>query len=67
MTVIDICSGTSPAARASAFIGYNSISFDIRENQTVTATSLLAEFFTKCKGKPVSIILIVCNISNKHL
>ena len=40
MTVIDICSGTSAAARASAFIGYNSISFDIRKNQTVTATSL---------------------------
>jgi len=55
MTVVEVCSGTSPAARAAAFLGLNSISFDNRKSQIQTATANLASFFTKFK-EPVSLI-----------
>ena len=46
MTVVELCSGTAPASRASAFLGLSSISVDYRDNQTKTAASLCSTFFT---------------------
>ena len=46
MTVIELCSGTAPASRASAFLGLSSISIDCRDNQTKSAASLCSTFFT---------------------
>jgi hypothetical protein len=59
MTIIEICCGTAPEARAAAFLGLNSISFDNRGDQITTASSLLVEFFAKYKYKPVSIIFLI--------
>ena len=46
MTVVELCSGTGPASRASAFLGLSSISIDCRENQSKSAAALLTNFFT---------------------
>ena len=51
MTVVEICSGTAPGSRVSAFLGLNSLSFDSREDQTTTATALMAEFLSIEKYK----------------
>ena len=40
MTIIEICCGTAPPARAAAFLGLNSISFDSRGDQISTAICL---------------------------
>ena len=57
MTVVEVCSGTAPAARACFILGLNSISFDIRENQNETASSLLNEYMSEFKEKPVCIFI----------
>ena len=44
MTVVEICSGTAPAARACSILGLNSISFDFREEQNETTVSPLNQF-----------------------
>ena len=46
MTVVELCSGTAPASRASAFLALSSYSIDYRANQTKTAASLCSTFFT---------------------
>jgi len=53
MTVVEICCGTAPAARAAAFLGISSISFDIRGNQIEAACSSFSSFFNKFKEQPV--------------
>jgi len=53
MTLVEVCSGVAPGARASSFIGISSISFDFRERQNETAKSLLIEHFSRWKTKPV--------------
>ena len=53
MTLVEVCSGVAPGARASSFIGINSISFDSRETQNETAASLLIQHLQKWKKKPV--------------
>jgi len=53
MTIIEVCCGTVPASRAAAFLGLNSISFDSRQDQISTATSILVDFFASFKTKPV--------------
>ena len=53
MTIVEICSGTAPAARACSILGLNSISFDFREDQNLTASSLLNEFIGGFQKKPV--------------
>jgi len=58
MTIIEICCGTAPAARAAAFLGLHSISFDSRPDQISTATSLLVDFQSKFQKKPVCISLL---------
>jgi len=58
MSIIEICCGTAPAARASSFLGLNSISFDSRADQISTATALLVDFQSKYQKKPVCISLL---------
>jgi len=55
MTVVEVCSGTGPAARACSILGLNSISFDFREEQNETALSLLNQYFSEFNEKPVCI------------
>jgi len=59
MTLVEICSGTAPGARAAAILGINSISFDYRQSQNDTAASLLNEFLSKYDEAPVSFILLL--------
>ena len=58
MTMVEVCSGLAPGARASSFIGINSISFDCRETQNETAASLLINHLDKWKTKPVFYFLL---------
>ena len=58
MTIIEICCGTAPASRAASFLGLNSISFNSRQDQISTASSLLVEFQSKFQKKPVCISLL---------
>jgi mitochondrial fission protein ELM1 len=53
MTVVEICSGTAPGSRVAAFLGLNSLSFDSRDDQTTTATSLIAEFLANDKYQKI--------------
>ena len=57
MTIVEMCCGTSPGARAAAFLGLNSISFDKRVSQIETSKSLLVDFLSSFKTKPVSNLL----------
>jgi len=59
MTLVEICSGTAPGARAASILGINSISFDYRQNQNDNAASLLNEFHSKYDETPVSILLLL--------
>jgi len=57
MTLVEVCSGVAPGARAASFIGINSISFDNRDSQNETAGSLLTHHLHKWKKKPVCYFL----------
>jgi hypothetical protein len=57
MTLVEICSGTAPGSRVAAFLGLNSLSFDSRDDQTTTATSLIAEFLANEKYQKIVCII----------